>query len=73
MQESAALVQLGERGYCSVELRRAVKGESTQDIDILNQVKIFLPFVSTFKEGKVKLQFLWNIWLLKISYFTCYF
>ena len=52
-----------------------MKGESTWDIDIWNQINIFLKFGSTFKEDKVELQFLWNIWLLlatKISYFTCY-
>ena len=46
-QESAALVQLG--GYGSVEWRRAVKGKSTQDINIWNHVNIVLPFVSTFQ------------------------
>ena len=36
-------------GYGSVEWRRAVESESTRDIDILNKVNIFLPFVSSFQ------------------------
>ena len=53
-----------------------MKGESTWDIDIWNQVNIYLPFVSTFQEDKVELQCLWNIWSLlatKIGYITSYF
>ena len=52
-----------------------MKGESTQDIDIWNQVNIVLPLSLLFKD-KVELQFPWNIWFLlatKIGYFTCHF
>ena len=45
-----------------------MKGKSTRDIDIKNQINIFLPFVSTFKEDKVDLQILWSIWLLIATY-----
>ena len=56
-----------------------MKDESTRNIDIWNQVNLFLPFVSNYREDEVELQFLWNIWLLlatKIGYFksfTLYF
>ena len=56
-----------------------MKGESTRNIDILNQVNLFLPLSLLFKVDKVELQFLWNIWLLlatkigSFKSFTCYF